>query len=108
MPRIDRAKQFAPFDALKGLQETLRLKEYEHDKIIKGDLLSDKVEEISQTLLEIKPSDWVRATIFDDGYEKVVEGTCEVDFEKLKLIFEERDIQFDMLRDLVILNSYSG
>ena len=28
MSRSDRAKQFAPFDALKGLQETIKIKEY--------------------------------------------------------------------------------
>lgn len=30
--RLDRAKQFMPFDALKGLQEALRSKEIEYEK----------------------------------------------------------------------------
>ena len=33
MPRVDRAKQFAPFDALKGLQDALRVKEFEHESL---------------------------------------------------------------------------
>ena len=32
MPRIERAKQFAPFDALKGLQKALREKEVEAER----------------------------------------------------------------------------
>ena len=43
MPRGDRARQFAPFDALKGLQQALRLKEYEHDRIEKGDITEEKI-----------------------------------------------------------------
>ena len=30
--RLDRAKQFMPFDALKGLQEALRSKEIEYEE----------------------------------------------------------------------------
>ena len=30
--RVDRAKQFLPFDALKGLQEALREKEIEYEE----------------------------------------------------------------------------
>ena len=32
MPRSQRAKQFAPFDALTGLSERLRLAEEEHER----------------------------------------------------------------------------
>jgi hypothetical protein len=32
MPRPQRAKQFAPFDALTGLSERLKLAEEEHDR----------------------------------------------------------------------------
>ena len=32
MPRSERAKQFAPFDALKGLQKALREKEAEAER----------------------------------------------------------------------------
>ena len=31
----DRAKQFAPFDALKGLGDALRIKEYENERVQK-------------------------------------------------------------------------
>ena len=47
MPRGDRARQFAPFDALKGLQQALRLKEYEHDKTMKGDISEKTLKNLS-------------------------------------------------------------
>ncbi len=37
MSREDRAKQFVPFDALKGLRVALREKEIEHEKKINVD-----------------------------------------------------------------------
>ncbi len=40
MSREDRAKQFAPFNALKGLQEALRRKEYEHECDVKNNIQS--------------------------------------------------------------------
>lgn len=47
MNRADRAKQFAPFDALKGLQEALREKEEMHEKKENIELLEEAKEEIS-------------------------------------------------------------
>ena len=47
MPRINRAAQFAPFDALKGLQEALRVKEFEHDKIAKSELSEEQAKRLS-------------------------------------------------------------
>ncbi len=41
MSRLDRARQFAPFEGLKGLQEALKKKEIEHDKL-KEEKRSDK------------------------------------------------------------------
>ena len=48
MSRQERAKQFAPFDALKGLHDALRLKEYEHERVQKGDMPEEKAEAISK------------------------------------------------------------
>ncbi len=46
MPRIDRAKQFAPFDALKGLRDALRKKEREHDEMLKNKIKHENIDEI--------------------------------------------------------------
>ena len=46
MNRQDRAKQFAPFDALRGLREALAAKEREHEKQERGDVSEDVAAEI--------------------------------------------------------------
>ena len=50
MEREKRAKQFAPFDALIGLKDAIRLKEYEHDAKMKKDLSDDIIEKISNNM----------------------------------------------------------
>ena len=54
MNRVARARQFLPFDALKGLQEALREKEVEYE--VKRDLsLNDKFNQIENgSLIKIK------------------------------------------------------
>ena len=46
MPRTDRAKQFAPFDALKGLRDAMREKEREHDEMLKNKIKHENIDEI--------------------------------------------------------------
>lgn len=79
MPRSNRAKQFAPFDALKGLQESLRLKEYEHERIVKCDIMEEKAMEISATLSQLKRGDIVKIKYYFDGYEKTATGFAKLD-----------------------------
>ena len=50
MNRQDRAKQFAPFDALNGLREALAKKEYDLGKVERGDHSEELDSEISEKL----------------------------------------------------------
>ena len=81
MPRINRAVQFAPFDALKGLQDALRLKEYERERFTKGDLQPEKIEEISSVLGNILPSSKVYVYYFADNYYRSVEGNAKINLK---------------------------
>lgn len=101
MPRKDRAKQFAPFDALKGLQEIMRLKEYEHERSVKGDIPEEKIEAISKTLIEIEKNDMVEIQYFCDGYYKTLIGKARVDIFEQKINVNNQIIMFD---DIVELN----
>ena len=101
MPRGDRARQFAPFDALKGLQQALRLKEYEHDRIEKGYITEEKIEEISKTLNDLGKGDSVEVTFFCDGYYKTLKGKSKVDVYEQKLTVDGRVISFDDITDLI-------
>lgn len=82
MPRIERAAQFAPFDALKGLHEALRAKEAELEKTDKKEVTEDRAKEISAILCEIKKGDETETVFYrKDKYFKVA-GKTAVDFCK--------------------------
>lgn len=82
MPRSKRAAQFAPFDALKGLQEALRLKEYEHARVQRGEVSEEDAEKISSTLLRLKNKDIVKVKYYDsnDEHYHEISGTVMTNF----------------------------
>ena len=98
MPRCDRAKQFAPFDALKGLQEAMRIKEYEHDRIVRGELSEDVIKEISSVLSKIEDGDLVELEFFRDGHVIRLTGRASILILEQKLIVGEFEIMFDEIR----------
>lgn len=95
MSRQMRAKQFAPFDALKGLQDALRLEEYKHERSEKGDIPQEKIEAISRILSSIEKGDIVEITYFLDGYSKTVKGKSKVDIIEQKIYVNDKVISFD-------------
>ena len=50
--KLERAKQFLPFDAVKGLQEALREKEIEHEERI--DLAEESLEKLEEEFNKIE------------------------------------------------------
>lgn len=66
MPRSKRAAQFAPFDALKGLQEALKMKEYEHSRIQRIDVSEEESQWISDVVSSIEKCDLVDVTYYDE------------------------------------------
>lgn len=98
--RQDRAKQFAPFDALKGLQETIKIKEYEHDRIVCGEMSEDEIKEISQTLLSLEKGDMVQLDFFRDGHIWNLSGTAKLDVFMQKIFVGAFEINFDEIRKI--------
>lgn len=103
MSRVDRAKQFMPFDALKGLQEALRLKEYEHEKSLKNELSEEQIMKISETLRTMENNDLIEVKIFDDGYFKVIQGRVKKEIEFEHIFVDGREIVFDVIQDIRVL-----
>lgn len=104
MIRQERAKQFAPFDALRGLREALAKKEREHERQERGEVSEETAVEIEATLIKLKKGDRVRALIFDDGYYVTVEGQVtnfDVTYRYIKV--EDGKIPFSDLYDLKIV-----
>ena len=102
MPRADRAKQFAPFDALKGLQDALRLKEYQHERISKGEVQEEKAEEISKVLINLEKGDKVSATYFEDGHNKQSCGEAKLIIEEQCLKVGNKKINLDDILDISV------
>ena len=99
MSAADRAKQFMPFSALKGLDEALRMKE----KIIveKKELSEDTVEQISAILSSIGRGNLVEVVFFDDGEYISVEGIV-TDFDPImkKMTVVKTEIAFECIYKL--------
>ena len=102
MPRKDRAKQFAPFDALRGLREAISLEEYKHERCQKGGVSQEKIDEISKTLGDLKKGDVVEVRYFIDGYYKNIKGKVNVDIIKQSLSVDKTVISFEDLFDIKI------
>ncbi len=58
MARINRAAQFAPFDALKGLSNALRIKELEREREVRGELSEEQITELLEANLALKRDEY--------------------------------------------------
>ena len=106
MPRDKRAAQFAPFDALKGLNEALRLAEYEHDRIEQGEISEEQAEKISTALQQIDKNTKVKIKYFYDGHERIFEGKIKVDVYEQTIEFGGKKYNLDCILDIEITEKY--
>ena len=103
MSRQDRAKQFAPFDALKGLHEAIKLKEFEHEMISKNEMSEDEIKIISAELSKIEKGDKVWVKFFRDGHIVVLEGDAQIDVFEQVLKVGAFIVYFDDIKEIKIL-----
>lgn len=106
MERADRAKQFMPFDALKGFREAL----LEKEKIIvpKRELSEEQKEELDRRLRQIHINDMITVEYFQKGeYIQVTGMVSRIDAAgrilkvvNTKIMFEDiSDLQGESLED---------
>ena len=67
MNKANRAAQFQPFDALKGLQEELRMREERRNRVEKKEVSEEKAEEISRELIKIQKGSNVEIFFYRNG-----------------------------------------
>lgn len=98
MDRSDRAKQFMPFDAVKGLQEALRDKE--RIVVSKVELADDYRDELDRILIRLKVTDMVTVVYFQEGeYIKKTGLISKLDRDAGYMNIVNTKIQFtDILR----------
>ena len=97
----DRARQFLPFDALKGLKEALREKEIEY--VEKVELSYESKEILSNKLKLIEKSDIINITYYFNRQYKEVKGIVkEISANKQKIILSN-DIKINF-SDILNIN----
>lgn len=99
MDRENRAKQFMPFDALKGLRAALAEKE----RVIVGkrELSEEQKEELDRKLKRIEKQDIITVEYFDnDEYVRVKGMVSGLDLSGRILKIVNQKISFDTIFDL--------
>ncbi|MBO6243756.1 MAG: YolD-like family protein [Clostridia bacterium] len=93
--RADRARQFLPFDALKGLNEALRSKEIEYED--RKDLSEEEEEKISNILLSLESGNNIRVKYYYKRQYILLKGIIKkIDPIKKQILFiDENIIQFN-------------
>lgn len=105
MPLENRAKQFLPFDAVKGLQAALRLKEYEVESVEKGKVSETEAALISSTLSALRKGDEARVRYYEDGHYKTVEGKTLPRLEEGYLLVGETKVELINLFGIELISS---
>ena len=101
MPISERAKQFMPFSALKGLNEALAEKELRDEEM---PFLSDEqIDSINKTLAKIKPHDNVALDFNRYGRNRHIEGTVQRYDTALRAIeINSVQIAFDEIYSIIL------
>ena len=96
MSRLDRAKQFAPFAALKGFEEAVKLSELESfQEIILGE---DAQAELNQRLLELERGDRVCAVYYCNGqYLRLTGEITKIDAARRRIQIDDTKVPIDRL-----------
>ena len=82
--RVDRAKQFLPFDALKGLQEALREKEIENEE--KKELSEESLMGLEKQFNKIEKGSCVKIKYYKNKkYIEVTGNVTKIDYIKKKI-----------------------
>lgn len=108
MTRQERAKQFAPFDAMKGLQEALRDREERHDRVPKRELSEDAKKSISDVLKRLCRGMKVDITYYGAFHEAHIKGfVTDVDLRRGCIGVNDTDIWIDDVYSIEITDYVS-
>lgn len=103
MPVKMRAKQFAMFDAMKGLKEAIAEKERQYD--IQRELESDRIEELNEILSSLNPGDEVTVEYYcqySQQYRTLKGRVKKIDLFWKALQIDECYIAFQELANISI------
>ena len=88
--RNERARQFIPFDALKGLKEAYRLKEIEVEE--RKDLSEEAKDELNEKLLNIQIGDNILIKYYRHNRYILKQGVVKyINNQFRKIVFEDNE-----------------
>ena len=105
MTREERAKIFAPFDAMKGLQEALRDREERHSRVEKHGVSDEDAARISSTLGILQKGMRVEIAYYYAFHDVVKRGritALNTAYRKLKL--DDDIIKFDDIYAITVID----
>ena len=101
--RLDRAKQFMPFDALKGFREAIRSMEIQIEG--KTTLDEDNATNINNILNKLKVGLRIEITYYEEyKYITKIIDIKKLSFQSGKIIINNNIFYFDDLKDIKILD----
>lgn len=105
MTREQRAKQFMPFDAMKGLQKALRDREEKHTRVEKREISEEEMEANSAALNRLVRGSKVRIIYYRHFHEAERSGTvCDINCTYRFLTLDEEKIFFDDIYSICIID----
>ena len=102
----ERAKQFAPFDAMKGLQEALRDREERYSRVDKHDISDEAIEANSIVISKLSKGNIVEVEYYCAFHDICKSGKiseCSIPFKFIKLNGEK--IFFDDIYSIRIIDN---
>lgn len=78
MMREERAKQFAPFDAMKGLQEALRDREERHSRVERHEISDEQMERNSEVFSMLTKGCKIQMECYRSFHDITVAGTVSL------------------------------
>ena len=100
MSMSNRAKQFVPFDALKGFQEALRKKE--KMPVPRKELAEEKAEELNEKLKKLTTGKIITVVYYNDGeYIQLTGIVVKIEKKKKYLQMAEIIIPIDDISDII-------
>ena len=101
MTRQERAKQFMPFDAMKGLQEALRDREEKYSRVERRERGEDALTLLSSEITRLERGDRVKILYYHSFHEVEKTGLVEkIDMVYRYIIVAGEKIVFDDIYEM--------
>ena len=103
MTRQDRAKQFMPFDAMKGLQEALRDREERHSRVERREISEEMMEKNSLVLRHVTKGTKLFISYYSAFHEVERVGTVtDLNLALKHIKVDDEQILFEDIYEIVL------